>query len=548
MKRVTSILLLTTILLFGCSDSDVAHADDNPGTKTEDYIYNPSQANELKAILNGKLVAGDIVYLADGTYKDLQLTFTGKGTASKPIVLKAKNPGKVILTGALNIKIGGEYLVVDGLVLKDGQAASGSDIIEFRSSSSNFASNCRLTNTVIDNCNHPDESYRTSTSKSERWVMLYGKNNRVDHCYFTNKVNGGVLLMVNISAEGSRVNNHIIDYNFFSNRPLFSPGNNAEIIRLGDSSTSQESCNTVVENNFFNACDGEVEIISIKSCNNIIRKNVFYESQGSVVCRHGNDNVIESNAFIGNNIKNTGGVRIINQGHKVYNNYFQDLQGTSSYSALCIMTAVFEKPTSATDKGREPLNAYHRVKDVDICYNTFVNCKNIDLGKVSSYTYPSDNPYFPGTKVTGTLKPECTVAYNVFYNPSSNSILNRIGSNDEFITYAGNLVKFKQALTLDGFEVKELDFQKNTSGAGKGFYALKNTSNSILSATQNTISFSYVVNDITGSTRSGTKDSGAYQYANKGLSFTIAPPSKCGVSWYSALTSERTIIDSKTVF
>jgi len=498
---------------------------------------------ELKTKLKGKLKAGDVVYLEDGTYKDFQVVFTGNGRSDEPITLKAKNPGKVVLTGDLSIKIGGTFLIVDGLVLKDGKAASGNDIIEFRSSSTNLAYNCRLTNTVIDNCNNPDESYRNSTSKSERWVMLYGKNNRVDHCYFTNKINGGVLMMVNLSAEDSRNNNHIIDYNFFSNRPVFAPENNAEILRLGDSHTSMESCNTVVENNFFYNCDGEVEIISVKSCDNVIRKNVFYESEGSVVLRHGNRNTIESNAFIGNNKKNTGGVRIINQGHKVYNNYFQDLQGTGSYSALCIMTGVFEKPTESTDKDREPLNAYHKVKDVDVCYNTFVNCKNIDLGKVSSYKYPASNPYFAGQTVQGKLKPECTIAYNVIYNPSSKSIINRIGSNDEFITYYGNLFKFKDSFTLKGFEKRDLDFGNN-----KGIYRLKNTENTILSTDQGSMSFDYVNNDITGSARGKEKDTGAYQYVNRNNTFVTVKPTECGINWYPSLKAEQGKITGKTSF
>jgi len=550
MRKITSILLLGIILLFSCSDSDNVTAaptptpTPTPSPSGNEYTYNPSQASELKTILKGKLKAGDVVYLEDGTYNDFQIVFTGNGQSNEPITLKTKNPGKVILTGDLSIKIGGTFLIVDGLILKDGKAASGNDIIEFRTSSTNFAYNCRLTNTVIDNCNNPDESYRNSTSKSERWVMLYGKNNRVDHCYFTNKINGGVLMMVNLSAADSRNNNHVIDYNFFSNRPVFAPENNAEILRLGDSNTSMESCNTIVENNFFYNCDGEVEIISVKSCDNIIRKNVFYESEGSVVLRHGNRNTIESNAFIGNNKKNTGGVRIINEGHKVYNNYFQDLQGTSSYSALCVMTGVFDNPTNGTDTDKEPLNAYHRVKNVDICYNTFVNCKNIDLGKVSNYKYPSTNPYYPGKNVQGTLKPECKIAYNVVYNPSSKSILNRIGTNDELITYHGNLYRFKDSFTLEGFEQRNLlDFEKN-----KGIYKLKSTDNTVLSTTKDNLSFDYVTNDITANVRSGKKDTGAFQYVNRNTSFSVVKPNECGINWYSSLQSERATITGKTSF
>lgn len=511
-----------------------------------EYSYNSSQIASLKSKLNGNLSAGDVVYLEDGNYNDLQIVFSGNGTSSNPIILKAKNSGKAILTGKINIKIGGKYLVIDGLTLKDGMAANGSDIIEFRTSSSTFAYNCRLTNIVIDNCNNPDESYRNSADKSERWIMLYGTNNRVDHCYFTNKINGGVLMMVNIKDEQSQNNNHIIDYNFFGNRPYFTPGNNAETIRLGDSQTSQLSCNTLIENNFFYTCDGEVEIISIKSCDNTIRKNVFYESQGSVVCRHGHRNTIESNAFIGNNINNCGGVRIINEGHKVYNNFFQDLSGTGSRSALCVMMGIFEKPTSSTDIEKEPLNAYHRVKDVEICHNTFINCKNIDLGTNTKYTYPSNNPYFPNQTVNGTLEPECKLSQNVFYNTSENSIINQININK--ITYSNNIYRFKKNISIDGFLQKSLNYSKETSEYAKGIYKLANTDEDVLNISTGFIDYSYVIYDISGNVRNGIKSVGAQQFSNKELPFLTVKPSECGVNWYTAQDTDIEKITQKTDF
>jgi len=511
-----------------------------------EYTYGPSQASDLKSKLNGQLSAGDVVYLEDGTYNNPQLVFTGNGTVSNPITLKARNPGKVIFTGLINLKIGGNYLVIDGLVLKDGMAAGGTDIIEFRSSSGNLAYNCRLTNTVIDNCNNPDESYRNSTDKSERWIMLYGKNNRVDHCYFTNKINGGVLMMVSVGDVNSQNNNNRIDYNFFGSRPYFDPGNNAEIIRLGDSHTSQLSCQTVIENNFFYTCNGEVEIISIKSCDNTIRKNVFYESQGSVVCRHGLRNIIESNAFIGNNVKNCGGIRIINEGHRVYNNFLQDISGTGSRSALCVMMAMFETPTFSTNIDKEPLNAYHKVKNVQISHNTFVNCKNIDLGTETKYTYSSSNPYYPGQTIAGTLKPEFTLAQNVFYNTSENSIINQV--NADKATYSNNICRFKKNVSISGFINKAIGYQIELEKYGKGIYKLNNTDEDILNASGGFIDFTYVASDISGNTRPAIKSMGAQQFENRALPFSTAKLSEYGVDWYQSQDVDVSKIKEKTDF
>jgi len=207
------------------------------------------------------------------------------------------------------------------------------------------------------------------------------------------------------------------------------------------------------------------------------------------------------------------------------------------------MTGVFEKPSESTDKDKEPLNAYHKVKDVDVCYNTFVNCKNIDLGKVSSYKYPATNPYFAGQTVKGELKPECTIAYNVFYNPSLKSIINRIGSNDELVTYYGNLFTFKDSFTLKGFEKRNLDFENNN-----GIYRLKNSDNTVLGTDQENMSFNYVNNDITGNVRGTKKDTGAYQYANRNNVFSTVKPSECGINWYSTLKTEQDKITGKTSF
>ena len=333
-----------------------------------------------------------------------------------------------------------------------------------------------MTNCVMDNCNTSDERYYNSTDYSERWVMLYGKNNTIDHCYFANKSAGGVLMMVNIASVNGQENNHIIEYNFFGYRPNFSPGNNAETIRIGDSNTSQFSSQTIIRNNVFYNCDGEVEIISIKSCDNLVTQNIFYESAGSVVCRHGHRNTIDENVFIGNNKSNCGGVRVINKGQQVHNNFLQEIAGTGSRSALCVMMGIFEVPTPATDTEKEPLNAYHHVTEAMVNNNTFINCKNIDLGTNVSYTYDSSNPYFPGQKITGTLKPECTITENIFYNPGQSTILNEVAGNVSDITYINNTYRFKSTISKPGFVYQSMNYQKITSGDGKGIYTLDGSS------------------------------------------------------------------------
>ena len=245
-------------------------------------------------------------------------------------------------------------------------------MIDFQGEKGVYASYCRMTRCVIDECNDPQKGERPNEG-DEYWVGLRGTNNRIDHCYFANKRVGGLVLQVWLSAD-NHLNNHLIDHNFFGERQPYG-GNGAEIIRIGHSWSSQLESRTIVEDNVFFRCSGENEIISVKSCHNVLRRNLFYESAGGLVCRHGHYNVIESNTFIGHNLRGTAGIRIINQGHTVYDNYIKDVRSFG----LLVRVGVYERPTAETDVKQEPLTSYHRVENVDIAYNTFLN-SSLELG------------------------------------------------------------------------------------------------------------------------------------------------------------------------
>lgn len=315
---------------------------------------------ELKAA-NATAQAGDIIVLQNGEWKNVSIALNCKGTKESPITFKAETTGKVIITGLSKLSIGGTYIVVDGLYFTNGYAGN-SAVIKFSIDKEQIANHCRVTNTVINDFNNPkrlDENY---------WVTFSGKNNRLDHCSFINKRNIGVLLAVLLDDERSRENNHSIDHNYFGYRlPLAS--NAGEIIRVGVSQHCEFNSNTLITNNLFDQCDGEGEIISIKSGNNIIRNNLFKESQGSVVLRHGDNNTVENNVFLGNNKEGTGGIRVINKGQWVVNNLLYKCRGTGFRSPLAIMNGV---PNS-------PANRYVQVTDAVIANNTYIDCTPLSL-------------------------------------------------------------------------------------------------------------------------------------------------------------------------
>ena len=208
----------------------------------------------------GSLEAGDVVTLADGTWTDFQIAFSGQGTEDSPITLKAETAGKVILTGESNLRLAGEYLLVSGLFFKDGYSPSNA-VIEFRQSKTQLANHSRVTQTVVESFNNKEKF------SAGNWVALYGRYNRFDHNALVGKSTSGVTMAVKLNTLESQENHHRIDHNYFGQRPILG-SNGGETLRIGTSHYSLSNSFTMIENNYFDRCNGEVEIISNKSGSN----------------------------------------------------------------------------------------------------------------------------------------------------------------------------------------------------------------------------------------------------------------------------------------
>ncbi|MDR2556815.1 MAG: hypothetical protein LBC49_03780 [Bacteroidales bacterium] len=365
------------------------------------------KAESIEHILeNLKTVqAGDTLVIDNGTYGNVELKVFAKGTAEKPIVIKAQTAGEVVFSGNSIIRLAGEYIQISGILFTDGYASKGA-VIEFRNGKE-VANNCKVTQCAIVNYTKPD---RTDENV---WVYLYGKQNEFCNNTLVGKKNLGCILVVQLNEERSRQNKHRISNNYFS-RPLLG-SNGGECIRVGNAQYSLMSSQTIIENNYFENCNGEVEIISIKSCDNVVRNNTFYSSQGVLALRHGNRNIVYENAFIGCGIKNTGGIRIVNAGHTIKNNYFESLTGRRFFAALAVMNAV---PNSLP-------NRYHQVTDVEISGNIWLDCRNIEFGV--------------GADLERTLAPfNVTVADNCFYNVENRDSVFRFFSSDSGYHFKNN--------------------------------------------------------------------------------------------------------------
>lgn len=308
---------------------------------------------------------GDVIVLANGVWRDFEILFTGDGEPERPITLTAETKGQVVISGQSNLRLAGSHLVVSGLVFRDGYTPT-STVIAFRRTKGEPANYSRVTETVIHRFNNPERH------EIDFWVLMFGRHNRFDHNHVEGKGNLGVTMAVRLDGEENQRNHHRIDHNYFGPRPILG-SNGGETLRIGTSHYSMADSLTVVENNVFDRCDGELEIISNKSGGNTFRGNLFLESRGTLTMRHGNNAVVEDNVFLGNGVPNTGGIRVINKGHVVRNNYMHGLTGYRFGAAFTVMNGV---PDS-------PLNRYHQVEDAVMENNSIIQCDYIEMAEGS---------------------------------------------------------------------------------------------------------------------------------------------------------------------
>ena len=306
---------------------------------------------------------GDTLFIESGTFEDVSLDLYAKGTKDSPIYILAKNPGELILKGGSSLNLSGEHYVISGIHFDGGYSEDGA-VISFRAKDGNsLAKGVRVTQCAISNYSNPDRI------TSDHWIEVFGRENRFDHNYIGTKFNLGATMVMRLADSVSTDNRNSIDSNYFAPKPRLG-SNGGETLRIGSSAHSLKKGGAIVVANYFDRCSGEVEVLSIKSSDNAVTDNVFFECSGVLALRHGNRNKIYRNKFFGNDKSETGGLRVINAGHSIRDNYFQGVTGKRFFAALAVMNGV---PNSA-------INRYHQVSGVDISNNTWINCENISFG------------------------------------------------------------------------------------------------------------------------------------------------------------------------
>lgn len=367
-----------------------------------------ANSKELKNKLQN-LKDGDTLIIEDGDYSELGTINIGQNN----ITIKAKNSGKVIFSGLVQINILGDNNILEGIIFTNGGPTTSEGTIVVQGKNNQIKNN-----TLYEFNAHEYKPNEKGEYNSTRWMTISGKENIIINNRFEGKYRRGTLLVINNSNE---LDNHILANNIFKNHKANMLGefkddkvirlnsNSWEAIRVGDSKTSLNPSGTVLAYNLFDNMDGETELVSIKACETLFKGNTVKESASMISLRHGNSSIVEDNVILGNEKALTGGIRFYGEDHIIRNNYVENVTGIGeTRGGIAINTGVNnvaenEKLDSSV-KGKE-LNKQWTPKNVTLENNTVINSQQNFLysgkvHKVSLYDNSKVKVIYPAVNIT----------------------------------------------------------------------------------------------------------------------------------------------------
>lgn len=439
-----------------------------------------TNASELASAI-AAAAPGTTIQLADGNWNNVHIEIDKNGTATAPITIMAQNAGAVSMTGNSRVTMAGEYLALSGLIFENPSnlTQSGSNIepvIEL-----DECDHCKILNNKIDGYNGTE----AQKSLKFKWILCDGLYNEIAYNSFIGKYGVGSIINDNRNASGPDYLS--IHHNYFADRsPIngLNEDNDQDAIRIGNSSTSLDDSFSEVYNNYFENFFGEIEIISNKSGSNKYYNNTFRNYSGCLTLRHGDNCEVYGNYFFAEDNLLSAGIRVIGEGHLVYNNYIEGVNSRKPDGANSNATGGIN-----VSNGRQnsALNGYFQVRDVQIVHNTFVNC---------------DYGLRIGTRVSSDLDQEpvnLTLANNIMYNTSVAPIQTVTSPSGTFVDQ-GNLTSVVATDMAD-----DGNFHRLVSGSAPVDAAMGN--------------YAFLSSDILGATRNGSFDAGAEEFDGNGTAF-----------------------------
>ncbi len=356
--------------------------------------------------------AGDTITLDDGVYDGDVCELVAKGTTTHPITIQAKNIGKAVIQGPISIK--GDYINLVGLRFEE----KGSIKIRGRG--------CRISRCVMTDV------------QVGKWIRVSALSREIERCRFENKTNnlvemsGCQLIQFEVFNQGER---HHIHHNHFVDIPEGRGDNGYETIQLITEGAPKDpepgDCETVIEYNLFERCNGESEIISVKSNGNILRRNTFRDCRGALTLRSGHGNVVSENFFFGEGELRAGGVCLQGTDQVVVNNLFRSLNAFG----VCIRDGTMDKH-------------YVQVERALIAFNTFMGCSPAMVVGRNHRLYPN-----------GIAPKDCVIANNAFVMERSERTVELVQDDEPVnFTWEGNITDGELGMPdRDGIKVERID-------------------------------------------------------------------------------------------
>jgi poly(beta-D-mannuronate) lyase len=459
-KVPQSVLYIATVILF-CTVLFLA-------TSTRATTYTVSSISELNTRISAA-VAGDTIIVTNGVYNSSStISINRQGTVANPITIMAQTIGGVEITGSRGFSFSSPaaYVTVQGFKFTHTNSIS----------IPSGTSHCRLTRNIIE-LSIPD-------TNDISYINISGDDVQIDHNELRNKSTLGEML--DISGSGSQVARRLwVHHNYFHD--FTSPGGNgAETIRWGLSGLSLSTGNGLCEYNLFVHCEGENEMISNKSSGNTYRYNTVLDCIGGEISqRHGNDCL-----YYGNYIRNSQGMRVYGDRHKIFNNYFE-----SNSVGLNMGNGDGDVYNGAD------LTAHDRPDDNIAVYNTFAY----------------NGTHYEMTGRTGGLGSSNTViANNIFLGGGS---MASISSSGPYTGTWSNNIRWQTSSAGNMPATGYLTVDPKLARDAKGILHLQSSSPAINTGVGSSdvygvfSTYSFVTNDMDGQLRDVTKDIGADEFS-----------------------------------